>query len=86
MGRNHQPQAQQSGAKARSMHGASGAQTRRDHARAPDDGCSASAPAGAPVGDATLDATLDACQVISSKMLGGASQIVSMVRVKCNGK
>jgi hypothetical protein len=25
-------------------------------------------------------------KVISSKMLGGASQIVSMIRVKCNGK
>jgi hypothetical protein len=24
--------------------------------------------------------------VISSKMLGGASQIVSKIRVKCNGK
>jgi len=35
---------------------------------------------------AFFPALLSTFVVISSKMLGGASQIVSMIRVKCNGK
>ena len=35
---------------------------------------------------AHVDVDAHICQVISSKMLGGASQIVNIIRVKCNGK